>query len=152
MNNTQITVVEHEVRILASPETIFSFLVDPEKIVRWQGNEAMLDPRPGGIYRVGVMGQYMARGEFVEITPHSKLVFTWGLEKSTDVPPGSSVVEVSLAPDGDETIVRLRHTDLPSKAPATGHTMRWDHYLARLVLAAPGGDPGEDPMSTMGKV
>ncbi|MCX8213792.1 MAG: SRPBCC domain-containing protein, partial [SAR202 cluster bacterium] len=54
MTNTQAIEVEREVRVSASPETIFPFLIDPEKIVRWKGTEAMLDPRPGGIYRVNV--------------------------------------------------------------------------------------------------
>ena len=149
MSSTQTVVVDREVRISASPETIFPFLIDPEKIVRWKGTEAMLDPRPGGIYRVNVAGKYMARGEFVEVSPHSKVVFTWGWEGNDDVPPGSSTVEVSLIPDGDDTIVRLRHTDLPSQESAAEHTKGWDHYMARLATAAPGGDPGEDPMITM---
>lgn len=149
MSSTQTVVVEREVRISASPETIFPFLIDPEKIVRWKGTEAMLDPRPGGIYRVNVAGKHMARGEFIEVSPHSKVVFTWGWEGNDEVPPGSSTVEVSLIPDGDETIVRLRHTDLPTKESAAEHTMGWDHYMARLATAATGGDPGEDPMISM---
>ena len=45
-------VVQQEVRIDARPETVFSFFVDAEKMVRWKGSTATLDPRPGGIYRV----------------------------------------------------------------------------------------------------
>lgn len=151
MTNTQAIEVEREVRVSASPETIFPFLIDPEKIVRWKGTEAMLDPRPGGIYRVNVAGKNMARGEFVEVSPYSKVVFSWGWEGDTEAPPGSSTVEVSLTPDGDETIVRLRHTDLPTKESAAKHTMGWNHYMSRLAVAAPGGDPGEDPMMNMDK-
>ena len=149
MANTQTAMVEREVQVSASPETIFPFLIDPEKIVRWKGTDAMLDPRPGGIYRVNVAGKNMARGEFVEVTPNSKVVFTWGWEGDEEVPPGSSTVEMSLTPDGDETIVRLRHTDLPTKESAAKHTMGWDHYMSRLAVAAPGGDAGEDPMMNM---
>ena len=149
MTNTQTIEVAREVMVSASPETIFPFLIAPEKIVRWKGTDAMLDPRPGGIYRVNVAGKNMARGEFVEVSPYSKVVFTWGWEGDTEVPPGSSTVEVSLTPDGDETIVRLRHTDLPTKESAAKHTMGWDHYMSRLAVAAPGGDPGEDPMINM---
>ena len=149
MSSTQTVVVEREVRVSASPETIFPFLIDPEKIVRWKGTEAMLDPRPGGIYRVNVAGENMARGEFVEVSPHSRVVFTFGWEGDEELPPGSSTVEVSLTPDGDETIVRLRHTDLPTKESAAKHAMGWDHLMSRLATAAPGGDAGEDPMITM---
>ena len=149
MANTQTAMVEREVQISASPETIFPFLIDPEKIVRWKGTEAMLDPRPGGIYRVNVAGKNISRGEFVEVSPNSKVVFTWGWEGDDKAPPGSSTVEVSLTPDGDETIVRLSHTDLPTKESAAKHAIEWDHYMSRLAVAAPGGDPGEDPMMNM---
>lgn len=60
------------------------------------------------------------------------------------VPPGSSRVEVSLEPDGDGTLVRLRHLGLPEEALEI-HGQGWDLYLGRLVVAGAGGDPGPDP-------
>ena len=137
--------VEREVRVEASPETIFPFFTDPAKMVLWKGNSATLEPKPGGIYRVDVTGKDIARGEYVEITPPSKVVFTWGWEgEGHPVPPGSSTVEISLIPDGNATIVRLRHSGLSAEHSAE-HVKGWDHYLERLALAAPGGDAGEDP-------
>ena len=104
-----------------------------------------MDPRPGGIYRVDVTGRDIARGEYVEITPPSKVVFTWGWEgEGHPVPPGSSTVEISLIPDGQATIVRLRHSGLTAEQGAE-HAKGWEHYMARLATAAPGGDAGEDP-------
>jgi uncharacterized protein YndB with AHSA1/START domain len=44
--------VEHEIRIAARPETVFSYFTDPSKMVEWFGVEAMLDPRPSGICRI----------------------------------------------------------------------------------------------------
>jgi uncharacterized protein YndB with AHSA1/START domain len=41
---------ELEVRIQARPESVFEFFVDPEKMKRWKGTEAELDPRPGGTW------------------------------------------------------------------------------------------------------
>jgi len=61
------------------------------------------------------------------------------------VPPGSSKIEIELVPEGDGTTLRFRHFGLPSEESATSHAHGWDHYLARLVSAAGGGDPGEDP-------
>ena len=61
------TVVEREVRIAARPETVFEFFTDPEKMVLWKGRQASLDPRPGGIYRVEMGDQIVARGEYVEV-------------------------------------------------------------------------------------
>jgi len=97
--------IEREVRVEATPETIFPFFTDPAKMVLWKGNSATLDPKPGGVYRVDVTGRDIARGEYVEVTPPSKVVFTWGWEgDGHPVPPGSSTVEISLIPDGQATM------------------------------------------------
>ena len=72
--------VEREVRIEASPEVVFQYFVDPARMVEWKGKDAALDARPGGIYRVSVTDRDIARGEYVEVVPHSRIVFTWGWE------------------------------------------------------------------------
>ena len=58
--------------------------------------------------------------------------------------PGSSTVHITLIPDGDHTIVRLVHSDLPSGEPTESHGAGWDHYLERLRVVSAGGDPGPD--------
>jgi uncharacterized protein YndB with AHSA1/START domain len=141
-------VVEREIRIAARPETVFDFFVDPEKMVRWKGRGAELDPRPGGIYRVEISDQAIARGEYVEIDAPNRVVFTWGWEGQETgvhaVAPGSSRVEIELTPDGDGTLVRLRHLDLPEQSREI-HGQGWDMYLGRLAAAAEGRDAGADP-------
>jgi len=137
--------VTREVRIAARPETIFQFFVDPAKMVRWKGRMASLDARVGGEYRVDINGRDIAVGEYLEIDPPRRVVFTWGwMGEGHPVPPGSSRVEITLTQDGDETIVRLVHSDLPAGA-GKSHSEGWDHYLPRLAVAAAGGDPGPDP-------
>ncbi len=137
--------VECEVRIDAPPETVFGYFTEPELMLRWSGVDAKLEAEPGGIYRVDINGRDVARGEYVEVVPHSRVVYTWGWEgEGNPVPPGSSTVEVTLVPDAGGTIVRIRHTGLPSEESRAGHSEGWDHYLARLAVAAPGGDPGAD--------
>jgi uncharacterized protein YndB with AHSA1/START domain len=143
--NEERVPVEREVRIDAPPDVIFKFFVDPEHMVRWKGVEATLDPRPGGVYRVNVTGTHVARGEYVEVSPNERVVFTWGWEgEGNPVPPGASTVEITLVPDGASTIVRLRHHGLPG-GPEDRHAEGWEHYLARLAVAAAGGDAGPDP-------
>ena len=129
---------------------MFAFFTDPEKMVQWKGRKAELDARPGGIYRVEINARTIVRGEYVELDPPNRVVFTWGWEGQESgegehaVPPGSSRVEVALVPDGDGTIVRLRHFDLPEQALDI-HGQGWDLYLGRLEHAATGRDPGPDP-------
>lgn len=136
--------IRREIRVAARPETIFGLLTDPAKYVRWKGALAELDARPGGIYRVQLNSHDIARGRYVEVVPYSRVVFTWGWEGGGPVPPGSSTVEITFTPDGDGTIVRLVHRDLPDEA-RDKHLQGWELYLNRLAVAATGRDPGPDP-------
>ncbi len=140
----QRNAVEKEIRIEARPETVFQYFVDPDKMLKWKGVEATLDPRPGGVYRVDMNRRDVASGRYVELDPPRRVVFTWGWEGS-HVPPGSTTVEVTLTPDGDATIVKLRHLDLPDEEQQKLHAEGWDHYLGRLAAATAGQDPGPDP-------
>lgn len=139
--------LEREIRIAAPPETVFPFLMDPPKMTRWMGKRVDLDPRPGGAFRVDVNGRDIVRGEFGEVVPFRKSVFTWGWEGSPSVPPASTRVEIFLVPDGEGTLLRLRHVGLP-EAEREAHIKGWDHYLGRLAILAGGGDPGPDPWAT----
>ena len=135
---------QHEVFIEAPPATIFAFLTDPEKMIRWMGVSHELDPQPGGIYRVDVMNGHVTKGEFREVSPNDRLVYTFGWEGAeTSVPPGSSVVTIILTPEATGTKVNLVHSGLPVAA-LEGHKKGWLHYCGRLSEAASGRDPGPD--------
>jgi uncharacterized protein YndB with AHSA1/START domain len=143
---TERLVVERELEIAASPETVWELLTDPHEAVRWMGRAAAFELRPGGAYRVEVVPGSTARGAFVEIDPPRRLVFTWGWEDvANPVPPGSSTVEFELVAAGAGTLLRFRHCDLPGAESAARHGHGWDHYLARLAVVAAGGDAGVDP-------
>src|SRR5438270_3427391 len=144
----EINEVVSETRIAATPEAVFAFFVDPNKMVRWMGSSADVDPRPGGKYALDINAQARARGEFVEVVPHSRIVFTFGWEGDQSVPPGSSTVEVSLTPDGAGTHVRLVHRGLKTSEMREQHHHGWQHYPGRLTVAATGGEPGPDPNAT----
>ncbi|MGH2975290.1 MAG: SRPBCC family protein [Solirubrobacterales bacterium] len=140
------TAVEVEVRIAASPETVFEFFTDPDKMIQWMGRSAELDPRPGGTMRCDINGRDVASGQYLELERPRRVVFSWGWEGEDSVTkPGTSTVEVVLAPDGDGTHLRLIHRDLPSAESAERHGHGWRHYAERLAAAAAGDDAGADP-------
>ncbi len=145
---TETTVYERTLTIAAGPETVWEFFVDPEKLMRWKGVKAELDPEAGGNYYCEVIPGHTARGTFTEVDRPRRLVFTWGWDGSEDVPPGSSTIEVELTPQGDGTSLRFVHRGLPNAEAVESHSHGWDHYLPRLEIAAAGGDPGEDPWLT----
>ena len=49
-------VVRRETHVPAPHAAVFALLTDPEKILRWMGTEAQVEPQPGGIYLVNVTG------------------------------------------------------------------------------------------------
>ena len=133
-----------EIMIEATPETIWPFLTEPDELVQWHGTVAEIDPRPGGIYRVFVAGQFQSAGEYVEVVPMEKVVFTFGWEADGHpIPPGSTTIAITLHPEGAKTRVRLVHSGLPDDA-VDDHGKGWAHYLERLAVRVAGGDPGPD--------
>jgi uncharacterized protein YndB with AHSA1/START domain len=141
-------VVEHEVRVAAPPEVVFEYFTDPAKLVRWMGDRATLDPRPGGACRLEINGSEMV-GRFVEVDFPRRIVFSWGWSQPfLQVPPEASEVDVAFEPDGDGTLVRVSHRRLPHEGVAF-HKAGWRHYLPRLSVVATGDDPGADEFADM---
>ena len=145
MTISDINSVVSEIRIAASPRTVFAYFVDPDKLVRWIGTSVEIEARPGGALAIDMNPHTRARGEYLEVVPYSRVVFSWGWLDDTTVPPGSSTVEVTLTPDREGTHVRLVHRGLTTAEMREQHRAGWLLYLPRLVDAATGGDPGRDP-------
>ena len=134
-------VIEREITIAASPDTVFRLLTDPVQYVRWKGKLAELEPRPGGKIRVEFANtKDIVAGKFVEVVPGRRVVFTWGWEGSDFVPPGASTVEIDLEPAAGGTRLRLLHRGLPEQAMSS-HVEGWDHFIPRLADVAEGREP-----------
>jgi uncharacterized protein YndB with AHSA1/START domain len=134
-------------RIAARPETVWRYWTEPERMAEWWGTVARLDPRPGGACRVDMGGGVqeageedgpVMSGEFLEVVPFERLVFSFGWEPShhtPDIPPGSTRVEVTFEADGDDTVLTVHHSGLPV-ALGEIHRAGWEHHLPRLAAAA----------------
>lgn len=142
MNADGRELLVREVHIDASPEIVFAFFVDADKLTRWLATEATLDPRPGGgCVQVhggsddGRHGPVHMRGTFLEVDPPTRVVFSWGfVEPECGVLPASSTVEVVLQPEGSGTRLRLTHRGLPPSA-IEDHRRGWKQMLDRLQQA-----------------
>lgn len=129
--------------IAAPPSVVYSYLTSSEKWVRWQGVEAIIQPESGGEFAVSMPNGTSARGEFLELEPDQRVVFTWGWVDHPEVPPGSTTVEIVLIGEGDGTRLRLTHRGLPpDEVPI--HMAGWEHYTIRLVDVAEDREPGPD--------
>src|SRR3954463_2678278 len=81
-------IVRREPHVPAPPAAVFALLTDPEKILRWMGTEAQMEPKQGGLYLLNVGGSRVARGSFREVVPVHRLAYSFGWDGSDAVPPG----------------------------------------------------------------
>jgi len=132
----------------APPDVVYECFTAADAIVRWIGERAVADPRPGGEFALDVNGAAV-RGSYLEVEPPRRLTLDWGHAGSERLPPASSTVEITLSDTGGGTLVEIRHSGLPS--PERNEYARdWTHYLVRLRIAATGGDPGRDLWHALG--
>jgi len=124
-----------EIWIDASPETVFPYLVEPELLTRWIGEESSNDPRLGGVFRLK-FSESVVSGEFVELDSPRRVVYTWGHEEGDSMPAGSTTVAFDLEPENGGTRVRLRHSNLPTEHEVEQHSKGWDHFLPELAKVA----------------
>jgi uncharacterized protein YndB with AHSA1/START domain len=128
--------VRLEIKIDASAETVYSLLTDPSQMKSWFAELVEADARPGGIFRISGPADVAIEGTYLEVVANRNVVVTWGgVEGLT---PGQSTVEFLLEPDGNGTLVRLRHYRLPRPA-VQSHHQGWSHSgLPKLKDAAEG--------------
>ena len=77
--------IDKTVHIGAPPEVVWRYFTDPERMLRWLG-PADLDPRAGGHLRTRLADGPLVEGEYVELTPYERLVFTFGWAHTPGVP------------------------------------------------------------------
>ncbi len=142
-----MNLVERQLFIAAPPARVYELLTESALLVEWMAPTAHVDARAGGrITWTHVNGDSVV-GEFVELVPDRRVVFTFGWDREdVEIPPGATTVEIDLraAPGGTDLRLVQRGLDGPM---AEAHAGGWDNYLARLAARAVGRDPGPDPLA-----
>ncbi len=124
--------------INAPAQRIFDAWLDPSMMTRFMYprpdmhiTEAKADARIGGRFRVVMVGdkEYPHEGTYKEITPYSRLVFTW--EAPWSAP--DSTVTITLTPEGAATRVDLTHIRFHSAESRDSHALGWTGMLANLA-------------------
>ncbi len=134
-------------RLIRAPrQTVYDAWLDPEIRKRWwcaspemKPGVCTIDPNPGGKYRVGMIApdgkEHIVVGEFIELQPPDKLVFTWTWETNPDF-GGTSLVTIELfdATFNDEpaTELLLTHERLTKPLERSDHTTGWLGCLKSL--------------------
>lgn len=125
-------------RIAASAERLFDAWLDPASLAVWMrrdGSEAsdvVADPRVGGSFAITMNdpgGSFVHTGTYTVIDRPRALEFTW---RSIATNYADSVVRVTFEPDGDATVVEVRHERLPDIEAVRKHTEGWTEILGSL--------------------
>lgn len=130
-------VVVVERTIAAPPHDVWPYLSRGELWSLWQGERCVIQPVPGGEFRVEMPDGAAATGRVIEVTKNERLVFTWGwTDAPFQLPPGSTTVEITLEPVApNSTRLALTHRDLPDDL-AEHHVGGWEQCLSTLVELA----------------
>jgi uncharacterized protein YndB with AHSA1/START domain len=123
--------LERQVVIRASRDVVFRFFTDSARFASWWGAGSSIDARPGGAVRIMYPGGVLVTGNVVTIRPVEEISFTYGYESQNRemVPPGGSLVTITLAGHDDGTLLSLRH-DLATEAARDAHVAGWRYQLA----------------------
>jgi glutathione S-transferase len=130
-------------RVIKAPrDRVYAAWTDPAQLKQWFGPEnvqtrgLVADARVGGEFRwdlVNSEGEEMTmRGEFRELQPGKKVVFTWQWEDDEVWEDHISVVTVELSDRDGGTELRLIHEQLPNEQSRDGHNGGWNSALDKL--------------------
>jgi uncharacterized protein YndB with AHSA1/START domain len=130
-------------RVIRAPrDRVYAAWTDPAQMKQWFGPENVktrdwiADTRVGGKFcwdLINSEGEKMrCRGEYRELQPGKKIVFTWKWEDDEDWENQTSIVTVELDDADGGTELRLTHEQLPNEASRDGHTGGWNSALDKL--------------------
>ncbi|KRC59236.1 hypothetical protein ASE14_15850 [Agromyces sp. Root81] len=126
-------------RIAASADRLFDAWLDPVSLAVWMrrdGSEpsnVVADPRVGGAFTITMNdpgGSFVHAGSYTVIDRPHTLEFTW---RSIATHHTDSVVRVTFRPDGDATVVEVRHEQLPDAEAVQQHTEGWTEIIDRFA-------------------
>lgn len=136
-------------RFRASPERVFRAWTRPVALREWwcppgwMAGEIEVDLRVGGVYRIAMTrpaggAPVAVSGQFVEVDPPDRLIYTWCWEGAfTEMPP--TLVSLQLEGSAEETLLTLRHENFVDAALRHQHRSGWISACDRLdrLVTAP---------------
>ena len=121
-------------------ERLYNAWTDPAEVRQWFGCktcvDARVDLRPGGSYLISSKNHEdqicTAVGEYREVTPPSRLVYTWRWEGDSDWDGVESVVTVEFNEQPGGTEMHLTHRGFPSAESRGRHEQGWTGVMEKL--------------------
>lgn len=118
-------VLHKEIWIEAPIEKVFACFTEAEVMLTWSGKEATLDPTPGGVYRVVFENGDIIEGEYKEVIPYSRVVYT------ANYGGINTLVSIDLAEENGGTTIKLKQ-EFVADVDTSGFDGGWDYFLGIL--------------------
>ncbi|WP_375592045.1 SRPBCC domain-containing protein [Chitiniphilus eburneus] len=130
-------------RLDAPPQRVFEAWLDPQVARHWlftspisEHNITEIDARVGGAWRItdrreGVA--YTGIGEYLEIAPPRRIVFTFAMPQFS---PAYDRIDVEIEPDGGASVLTVTQHGLPpdfNEATEAGWNLMFDTLAAWLA-------------------
>ncbi|MEY2498554.1 MAG: hypothetical protein QOD12_2110 [Verrucomicrobiota bacterium] len=130
-------------RLIKAPrDRVYAAWTNPAQLKQWFGPESIqthdlvAEAHVGGTFRwelSNAEGEKMTcRGQYRELQPDKKVIFTWQWEDDEAWENHVSVVTVEFSDADGGTELRLTHEQLPNEESRKGHTRGWDSALDKL--------------------
>ncbi len=138
--------IVREVRIDATPETVFDVVSNPDHVRQWWPDEANFVSVPGEVGEVVFVSddgeKFPVAIQVVEAIPYRLFSFRWTQPLGEPARADNSfLVTFELEPDGGGTLLRMTETGFRERGWEIAvieenyrdHEQGWDRHLARLA-------------------
>ncbi|RKE36768.1 uncharacterized protein YndB with AHSA1/START domain [Paraburkholderia sp. BL23I1N1] len=126
-------------RLDVTPAKVFRAWTEAAQLMKWmhpadaEVTRAELNARVDGRYLIRYLKadgrELEVSGQYLEVVPDAKLVFTWAWRSS---PEQESLVTVLLRPDGNGTLLTLTHEQFVDEETRDHHQSGWSGVLDSL--------------------
>jgi uncharacterized protein YndB with AHSA1/START domain len=141
--------IDKEIKIAASPDRVWAVITTPESIGEWfgMGKPPELDLRPGGLLKLDFGPNGVFPNVIVTVDPPRAFSYrvASGFPGEAPTEENSTLVEFSLEPDGDGTVLHLSESGFdnitmeptqPQSAAFESHEQGWPYALERIGTLA----------------
>ena len=141
-NSVDKTSLEIKRFINAPPARVFKAWTNPAQLKQWFGpewvrtREIVAEAKAGGKFQWDLIDcdgeEKTVAGEYRELIPGKKIVFTWKHCDDELWENRISIVTVEISDRNGGTDLRLKHEQLPGEESRDGHNRGWNSVLDRL--------------------
>lgn len=121
-----------------TPGETLTWFTDASKLNQWWGEEALIEPRPGGLYEVSWPSMEWTMHGVVAHCTDDTLIYSWTWDHEPDQPARAVVVHAEPSESG--SVLTITHGPYRPESPAltdeddarNSHRDGWLFFLAEL--------------------